>query len=127
MSNEGWGNFFQAEDKTRDLTVQMTVTYGGDIYKIKYHPVGDLGVVISGEPYRIVHVPTRGCFDHAIPNGEWSNDQLIEWCKRILFIDHMRDTWNSLKLVSDADDWTNDEQVRARGRILDWCRSVKVR
>jgi len=134
MTNDGWGNFFEQPDKAKSLIVQMNITWAGDHYKIQYYPVGDLGVVIDAVPYRIVHVPTRGCFDHAIPNGNWSIEELIRWCKAVQNIEPTginfkiaEKAWQDLKLVNDADDWTNDNQVRARGRILDWCRSVKVR
>jgi len=142
MTNDGWGSFktepiwpILKENETFKIepeTKRTAVSYCEDIHTVTYIPVGDLGVLIGDDrPYRIVHVPTRGRFDHAIPHGQWTDEELIEWCKKVQKWDEINfkvaNDWKDLKLVSDTDDWSNDDQVRARGRILDWCRSVKVR
>lgn len=50
--------------------------------------VGDLAVhkALNAEEdycWQVTHVPTLTMFDRAIPEGDWTQDQLIKWCWKV--------------------------------------------
>lgn len=124
--NDGWGDLSGWGKPTHDKQ-SFQLNWDNKHWNVKGIVVGELAVICGQKPFSILHIHTGGRFDNAIPHGQWIDEELVIWCEKILFIGHMEKEWELLKLVSDADDWSNDENVRARGRILDWCRSVKVR
>lgn len=47
--------------------------------------VGDLAVYMGDEEdvQVIIHVPTLAGFDKALPEGDWTQEQLIQWCWKV--------------------------------------------
>ncbi len=125
MTNDGWGNS-NGWGEPSTPTQSFKLDHQNEKWNVSAYVVGDLAVICGQEPFSILHIHTGGRFDNAIPHGEWTEEELIKWCEKVQGED-LNKAWVKLKLVSSADDWSNDENVRARGRILDWCRSVKVR
>jgi hypothetical protein len=126
MSNEndGWGDLSGWGKPVHDKQ-SFKLNWDDKDWDVQGIVVGDLAVICGQEPFSILHIHTGGRFDNAIPHGEWAEEELIKWCEKVQ--DSNSFNWLALKLVSSANDWSNDENVRARGRILDWCRSVKVK
>lgn len=127
MSNksDGWGDLSGWGDLTTHDKQSFQLNWDNEDWYVQGIVVGDLAVICEQEPFSILHIHTGGRFDNAIPHGKWTDKELIVWCKEVQ--DSNSFNWLALKLVSSANDWSNDENVRARGRILDWCRSVKVK
>lgn len=124
-SSKGWGDVLGWDNKLCDSTQPFTFNYDGKTHTEEAFVIGDLAVICGQEPFWILHIHTKACFDKAIPNGNWKVEELIEWCKRVQ--ESNQEAWFNLKLVNDHHDWSNNLNVRARGRILEWCRSVRVK
>lgn len=67
--------------------VELTIPIknGWDTATIKAIQVGDLAIGFSDieEIGLVTHVPTLTRFDNAIPDGEWTQEQLIKWCWKV--------------------------------------------
>ena len=63
--------------------------------------VGDLAVPGPDFDWAVVHVPTLTRFDNAVPDGEWTEEQLINWCRKVQR--ERRDLWVELSKYNNSD------------------------
>lgn len=70
---------------TEEIELSIPINGGWDKVTVKALKIGDLAIIISGDPeeHLVVHVPTLTWFDNAIPDGEWTQEQLILWVQKV--------------------------------------------
>lgn len=70
---------------TKNVTLNISLDNGWTTKALKAIQVGDLAVVSFAENFDwlVVHVPTQTKFDGAIPDGDYEEDELINWCWKV--------------------------------------------
>ena len=84
-----WGN--EWKKPVIGESVELSIPIAGQWpRKVRAIQVGNLAVheqlPNSGmAPYKwqVTHVPTLTMFDRAIPDGDWSSNQLVKWCWKV--------------------------------------------
>lgn len=64
--------------------------------------IGDLAVYFGNEPDigLVIHVHTLTKFDRAIPDGEWTQGQLLAWCWKVQ--QSLPEHWNGLSKADNS-------------------------
>lgn len=80
MSGELWGN-------VQPVTLQIPTEGGWIIKTVQAIQVGDLAVHepigLDNYKWQVTHVPTLTMFDKAVPEGDWTQEQLLKWCWKV--------------------------------------------
>lgn len=77
-----------ADSKLNIIGESVELTISTEPWKsktIQAVQIGDLAVYFGDEPDigLVIHVPTLTRFDRAIPDGEWTQEQLLAWCWKV--------------------------------------------
>lgn len=122
MTND-WSNWQQPKS---DWIQTQSVTFKLDDqeYTVDCYPVDNLGVILNQDPCSIIHLPTLTMFDKAIPTGEYSDQELIDWATKVQ--QENKEHWNKLKTVDVEWNWLDDGDIISRATILAYCRGIKV-
>lgn len=115
----GWDKPEQIKYETVGLIIQVTNGWPR-IAVVKQ--VGQLGIEWYDTEFNIHHIPTLYSFNSAVPDGDWTEDQLLKWCWKVQQ-DH-KGIWEVINLTRkqfNANDF---------GSLLDelkeFCLSTKV-
>lgn len=63
--------------------IEIHIPEGWNDVIVKAIQIGDLAVVTSDNEHCIAHVPTQTWFDNAIPDGEYTVEQLCLWAWKV--------------------------------------------
>lgn len=88
--------------EAKSVTLQIPIKGGWQTRTINAIQVGDLAVCFDNEDEEIglvTHVPTLTRFDNAVPDGEWTQEQLIRWCWKVQADRPL--WWEELKLFNN--------------------------
>lgn len=105
-------------------SVELTINTGPWKSKtVQAIQIGDLAVYFGDEEDvgLVIHVPTLTRFDRAIPDGEWTQDQLISWCWKV-----QQGLYNDWQFLRSLNNKTYREDFAAKEAILNHCLSIGV-
>lgn len=123
---------FKVIGESIDLTIPLK--NGWVDYPLKAIRVGELAIhqaiPDNGTEFEwcITHIPTLSCFDAVIPEGDYSQEQLISWCWKVQDSSIMKPSWDILNALTNKNYYRNSEPhvVAAKAAIQDWCLKVGV-
>lgn len=105
--------------ETVGLTIPIT---NGWPRTVKVKQVGQLGVECTKDFWTIHHIPTLYNFNSAVPDGDWTEDQLLRWCWKVQ--QSKLDLWEKINISRIAFD-ANDLSWEL-GELKGFCLSTKV-
>lgn len=111
--------------EAKSVILQIPIKGGWQTRTINAIQIGDLAVCFDNEDEEIglvTHVPTLTRFDNAIPDGEWTQEQLIRWCWKVQ--QKFKEAFNYLNALNNSTYKTADES--ALNIIKTNCLSVGV-
>ena len=75
-------------DKAKLVQLKISIRYGWETTTVNAVQLSDLAVHApigwdDDYNWRITHVPTLTMFDKAVPEGDYIDEQLIQWCWKV--------------------------------------------
>ncbi len=116
-------NNWQARWPVNASPVTLTIPLEGDWpATIFAKRVGDLAVhQLRDDEMHVTHVPTLTSFRKAVPKGDWSEEQLLNWCAKVQ--SNNLNEWGALRGLTPNN---YSESFEVKRIIMDWCLSVDV-
>lgn len=110
-----------------DVLLEIPIKGGWGKNAVKAIQVGDLAVHEAlgwNEEYnwQVTHVPTLTMFDRAIPDGNWSREQLIMWCWKVQENLHMQ--WDNFRQFDNTN--YNDIKEEDKIQLVKHCLSIGI-
>lgn len=107
---------------TTEVELTIPINGGWDTKKIKATQVLDLAVSENDE-WLVIHVPTLTRFDKAIPEGEWTNAELIVWCWKV---QQNTDLFAAISCYTNKDATRNIIPKHLLDALLEHCLSCAI-
>jgi len=104
----------------RDVTLTIPLTDAWPV-TLQAKQIGDLAVHHLNDEWKVTHVPTLTSFRKAIPKGEWSEAQLLNWCAKVQ--SNNLNEWEALSMLT-AEDYKG--RFEAKRVVLEHCLGIDV-
>lgn len=85
--------------------------------------IGDLMVYEWKGYWYVAHIPTETRFDSAVPDGEWTEEQLIKWCKKVQEINK---PLFEILATATYETYSSVEFDEARDTLKEFCLNMSV-